>query len=91
MDKPSEYIERDFPNNSLRYTHYPSGNTLLQHEYYRYENKLSLWRERRDAFFQQYDPKLPILTASGKPAPISSFEPKTIRIPDIIGFDGYDR
>ena len=79
---PTNWVERDYPSGYLRYTLYPSGETLLQHPFYQLENKLAKWRRCRDAFFEKLPADLPILTP----------QYKYVGVPrDVIGFDGYER
>ncbi len=61
---PVEFVERDFAGTGghLRYTHRPSGKTLVQQPFY----QLKGWCEARDAFFSNYSPDLQIVTSSLK-------------------------
>ena len=81
-ERPQSYVERDYRTGDLRYTYYPSGETLFQHQYYKHEGKLGQWKHNCDTFFRALPPDILIVTSAlkyvGRPA-------------DVIGFDGFER
>jgi hypothetical protein len=81
---PTVFIEQDFAGfgGHLRYTIYPTGETLVQQPFYRREWKLTQWKDTRDAFFKQVPPDTLILTVSRKRVGTAS---------QAIGFDGFER
>ena len=75
VEHPQEWILRDFPLGHIRYTHYPSQESLLKQPCY----TLQEWCKKRDAFFGKFPPGIFILNERSK----------YIGTPaDVIGFDG---
>jgi hypothetical protein len=63
MLKPKEYIERDmagFFQNHARYTHYPSGKTLVRQPFYT-RLPAEKWHNDLHAFLGAYSLELPII------------------------------
>ena len=52
FERPPEYIEVD--RGGCRFTHYPSGDTLMRHEWLQQPSHFGKWDELRRAFFDSH-------------------------------------